>query len=804
MKGTNKIKRLIKKIGALTFAFVFLVCQNTSLINAATLSTNLKYIGYDASWSDQNQLVMAPSTMDGNISYCIDYARPLSDKSSSYSVRSTDVSSKLKYVLMNGYPNKDLGLGSKEKNYFATQLAVWAVGNTSNGTPFSMSNLRANSGYETFLSQTISKAKQLVSAANKNSSYSIPNPSFSIDSSKAKTKVSGDQIIFGPYKVTLKNGSANTVKASLQNAPSSAKITDKNGNTKSSFSTSDEIYVRINKTEKGSNAKLNLSVTTTKYTAKIYSTNEAAYTTGSDGKNKYYQSQLVLVGENVNLSDNVQFKWDTIKGSIKIYKVDQFNKKIKGVVFELYNSSSQKVATGTTDKNGELEFENLDPGVYKIKEKSTIEGYTLNTNESSLTVKAGEQSEIKIINQKILKGSIKIYKVDQNGTKLKGVVFELYDSNSKKVSEATTDKKGEATFTNLDPGVYKVKEKTTIYGYKLDSTVRTITVKADEESQLKIINQKLFGTLKIEKLDSKTNEPIEGVKFEIYNSKGKVVDTIKTDKDGIAESKKLDVGQYTFKEVSAPDGYIVNSIVQEFSINQNNLTAEKTIFNSKNISGNLNITKVDEDTNDVIPGAIFELYNESGDKIADIKTDDKGEAIVAGLAEGKYTLKEVSAPTGYIITQSTFEFEINDSNTDVSMKITNKKESITGVFKIIKIDEESKERLAGVTFELYTEEGTKVADLVTNGDGEISVSGLPVGKYVVKEVSTLTGYVITQYKTPFEITNDNLYVEKTITNKKEVKLVQTGDFGGTDIAIIAGTGAIAVGIFFVIRRRMAQ
>ena len=110
--------------------------------------------------------------------------------------------------------------------------------------------------------------------------------------------------------------------------------------------------------------------------------------------------------------------------------------------------------------------------------------------------------------------------------------------------------------------------------YEFDITVKNTQVAKT------VVNKRARAALRIIKLDEESKLPIEGVTFEIFDENKNLVGTLNTNKDGIAEIKDLVLGKYYYKEVSAPDKYIVNNKLKSFKLEQNEEIFETTVYNT--------------------------------------------------------------------------------------------------------------------------------------------------------------------------------------------------------------------------------
>ena len=284
-------------------------------------------------------------------------------------------------------------------------------------------------------------------------------------------------------------------------------------------------------------------------------------------------------------------------GKIKVYKVDKDNKevKIEGVKFDIYSEELKKViGTYTTDKNGEINVENLPIGEYKVIEKASKKWYNL-ADEIKLKVKFNETAETTIVNE-LKKGQIKVIKVDKdnNEIKLKGVKFEVQDKEGNVLETIKTDKNGEAITSKYAIKDYEnlyLKEIETNEKYVLDDKIKKINLDENKIKNVIFENEKIKGKIKIIKTSKdynkmnkkKARSPIAGVKFQILDSDNKLIETIITDKNGLAISSDLEKGEYKVKEVETDKKYILNEQIQKAIIKENEQIVELNITNdSKN------------------------------------------------------------------------------------------------------------------------------------------------------------------------------------------------------------------------------
>ncbi|MBJ8084086.1 choice-of-anchor A family protein [Bacillus cereus group sp. N14] len=278
-------------------------------------------------------------------------------------------------------------------------------------------------------------------------------------------------------------------------------------------------------------------------------------------------------------------------------------------------------------------------------------------------------------------GKVKIKKVDSNNDnkKLLGAKFHIEDSNKKVVSEFVTDEKGEAISKELPIGNYTLVEVEAPKGYELLKDKIAIKVEKDTVVEIKIGNKKLpdpMGKMKLVKVDTgDKNIKLVGAKFKIEDSKGKVVGELVTDGQGEAISKELPLGNYTLVEVEAPKGYELLKDKIAVKIEKDTVVEIK-IGNKKlpDPTGQFEIEKVDDkDIKLKLKGAVFQVLDKEGKEVTRLTTDEKGKVISNQLVIGKYTVKEIKAPNGYMLLRDPIEIEITEAVRTQKLTVKNVK-----------------------------------------------------------------------------------------------------------------------------------
>jgi uncharacterized surface anchored protein len=265
---------------------------------------------------------------------------------------------------------------------------------------------------------------------------------------------------------------------------------------------------------------------------------------------------------------------------LQIKKLDSVTRKpIKDVVFSVEKLNGERVGTYTTGKNGTVFVPELLPDHYVVTEIKAADGYQLDSSPKNITIKAGENAYLEVLNTP--DSGLLIIKTDaQTGKPLKGVTFDIQRSDGQRVQgdildknlhgtpnnspnkstsangaisgNYTTDVRGRIQINSLEAGEYLVTETKALPGYELDTEVYSITVEPGKQEVLRLENTPLAG-LRILKVDAVTGQPIFNTEFMVFDENNKVVGTFYTDHQGIIDlSAILTEGRYTLRETGHP------------------------------------------------------------------------------------------------------------------------------------------------------------------------------------------------------------------------------------------------------------
>ena len=448
------------------------------------------------------------------------------------------------------------------------------------------------------------------------------------------------------------------------------------------------------------------------------------------------------------------------KPGIGITKIDAETKKpLANAVFTVKLVDGAFTKEYTTDTNGEISLENLQPGVYTVTEKTAPDGYVLNTEIRTFEAVADGSVQLVFTNEE--KPSLKIVKTDAlTDEPIQGVGFLVKHAEGSTENTVVTDENGEAFLEHLTPGIYEVTEKSVPNGYLLDTEPKLVTLEPNRTSVVRFKNYPKPSLL-VNKVDSVTKDALEGAKFNIvYASNntfsGEINDmgSFQTDENGQIKLYNLKDGWYKITETEAPDGYAISEDAKEIYIKAGE--NKEVTFENVPLSG-LVIKKVDGVTGKVLQGAKFRVRYLSGVSgtggtvIGEYTTSANGTIVINRLKAGTYVIEETKAPDGYIMSDAPETVYITGKEQDV---ITVEFENYSdGGLIIRKLDSETKQPLAGAEFKVTTANGTVVDNYggtvssngiyTTDTSGQIHITGIEAGTtLVVTETKAPDGYVL--------------------------------------------------------------
>ena len=449
------------------------------------------------------------------------------------------------------------------------------------------------------------------------------------------------------------------------------------------------------------------------------------------------------------------------KGGVLVKKVDSVtNAPISDVEFLVTDSDGNLIGNANgkfvTDSAGTFTITDVAPGTtLVIKETRAKAGYILDDTPQTVKVKSNEVTTLEFRNQP--KGNLIIVKLDSvTKEPLEGVEFKIVYADGSYVDAEGgtlsstglywTDKEGKITISGIS-GTVVVTEIETIPGYTIDENTRTQTVVVNpNDTQTLYFYNTPVGGLQIIKSDKDSGKRIAGVKFEIRKMNGEIIGTYTTDSDGVIYLPEAESGWYTVTELETASGYLLDTTPHRIEV-KDGQTATLEIANRKACS--ILIHKVDANTGDGIYGVTFVIYDSGRNPIMEVTTDQDGYAYIdKELAAGKYYIRELEAADGYILDKQYKTVYVEAGKTST---IEWENTAVTGQIQITKYAAESNAitgqaggvTLKGATFEIVRERSGKVVDYITTDARGVAASKpLPLGRYLIREVSAPAYYQV--------------------------------------------------------------
>ena len=430
-----------------------------------------------------------------------------------------------------------------------------------------------------------------------------------------------------------------------------------------------------------------------------------------------------------------------------------------------------------TDENGEILISGLQPGKsVVVTETQAPPGYLIDTQAQTVQIKEGRTVSLTFKNQP--KGELIIQKRDSaTGQPLAGAQFRVTtaagcevgldgvigDSTLTQNGIFTTDSSGEIRITNLAPGAYVLTEIKAPHGYVMDAPSTNVVIGEGVDTQTVVITNTPKGGLVINKLDSVTHEPLEGVEFTITEADGTVVDDnggmtssmglYRTDENGQIIIDGL-VGTFIITETKTIEGYTIHeeTRTQTVVINPND-TQTITVYNDP--VGGLELIKVNaDDTKERIPNTTFEIRRMDDALVGTVTTDRNGRVFLS-LENGSYYAVETESAEGFHMDDTPHYFEVENGET-TTLQVEN---TPVSAILIHKTDSATGEGIYGVPFILYDSTNTPVGQYTSDNEGYVLIEGLEAGRYYLRELEN-EGYVPdTEKKTVYVESGETTEVE---------------------------------------------
>lgn len=368
---------------------------------------------------------------------------------------------------------------------------------------------------------------------------------------------------------------------------------------------------------------------------------------------------------------------------------------------------------------------------------------------------------------------LKIIKLEKGtDTPLSGAIFEVVDPDGATVGTFATGSDGTVTIPLTLAGSYTVYERVAPLNHLLsDTPAQNIKVEYGKVAELTCWNEP-YGTLRIEKL-SDTGAHLPGAMVQIKHIESGVTYTAETNFAGYAIFDNIKPGAYEIKEITAPSGWLRDDATYTASV----ATGETTTFSlvNKELPG-LRIIKYDRKNMAAMANVTFEIFRDSV-SLGKFRTDEFGEILLTDAAPGTYRAVEVDTGSdGHILDTTPQEVELSAGDGIKELLFFN---DVKPGMRLIKVDSTDPSKvIPNAVFEIKSVKGDYgPQEFVTDQNGEIDLSKLPTGAYVVTE-KACEGYIIDQAQRIIQLDpNEDAQFVFTNTIKPSLQIIKTSSDG---------------------------
>ena len=382
---------------------------------------------------------------------------------------------------------------------------------------------------------------------------------------------------------------------------------------------------------------------------------------------------LVTYAETVNDPVVGYLKVEAGQGSVKIVKTSE-DGKIAGISFTVTGSNFNE--TVTTDENGELQLNDLVPGVYTVTENAAA--FYEPQQPQSVTVKAGQTSEVSFSNQ-LKHGTLEVTKTAEDGF-VQGVTFRLFgtaDCGQPVDEYAKTDENGLAVFEKIPIGSNYTLVEAGVPERYVEVPPQNVRIAWNEVTKQTVENRLVHGSIRGIKV-GEADKPLPGAVFGLFAegttefTKENALSTAVLDASGAFHFADVVFGNYLVRELEAPEGYVLSDEIFEVQITENSSVIELGNLENKPITGKLELTKLDVSTGKPLPNAGFRIKDAEGNTVVEGYTDEHGIARFT-LGYGEYTYEEFAAPEGYLLDTTPHAFAITEDGQIIKAEMTNER-----------------------------------------------------------------------------------------------------------------------------------
>ena len=484
--------------------------------------------------------------------------------------------------------------------------------------------------------------------------------------------------------------------------------------------------------------------------------------------------------------------FNDVKPGLRLVKVDSDDpsKVIPNAVFEI------KSVEGTygpqefrTDENGEIDLSMLPPGSYVVTEKS-CDGYVIDEAQRIIELKPNEDAQFVFTNH--IKPSLQLIKLSSDGSRLAGVTFRIAKiEDGSHYLDRTTSSTGEILVSDLEPGVYSVRELSSVQDHIPDDTEHHVELFPGQTSTITLTNDKR-PNLYIHKTDADTGEPIEHTVYLVKGADGHSIAEVETDENGVAVVENLLPGVVEVIEKSVPEPYLLAEDSQMVTLFPNR---DRDAYFQNYKRPTIEIIKENSITHDRIENVPFQVWYASNNTatgeyndLGVFYTDEEGRIVLSdpdlSLRDGWFRVKELEPAPGFALADPDTQEAFIAAGEGHTFRFSNRPLSAISVWKY---DSETGAAIEGAVFQVRYLSGntsgtggTVIGTYRTSVNGSFTVTGCKAGTYIIEELSSDGSHVIdTPPQTVYLSGEDQEVVQVYFGNSPKgsllIKKVSSGD-----------------------------
>lgn len=446
--------------------------------------------------------------------------------------------------------------------------------------------------------------------------------------------------------------------------------------------------------------------------------------------------------------------FNDMKPGLKLIKVDSDDpsKVIPNAVFEI------KSVEGTygpqefrTDQSGEIDLSMLPAGSYVVTEKS-CDGYIIDETQRIIELKPNEDAQFVFTNH--VKPSLQLIKLSSDGSRLAGVTFRIARiEDGSHYLDRTTNSNGEILISDLEPGVYSVRELSSVQDHIPDDTEHHVELFPGQTSTITLTNDKR-PNLYIHKTDADTGEPIEHTVYLVKGADGHSIAEVETDENGVAVVENLLPGVVEIIEKSVPEPYLLAEESQMVTLLPNR---DRDVYFQNYKRPTIEIIKENSITHDRIENVPFQVWYASNNTatgeyndLGVFYTDEEGRIVLSdpdlSLRDGWFRVKELEPAPGFALADPDTQEAFIAAGEGHTFRFLNRPLSAISVWKY---DSETGAAIEGAVFQVRYLSGntsgtggTVIGTYRTSVNGSFTVTGCKAGTYIIEELSSDGSHVI--------------------------------------------------------------